>query len=82
MKIAEKISEFQNELEIQKDAQSKFAAHAQRLKSMIKKTTGVLSDLQRQLVMVKTTESVQKRQKLLQVIMLQGLPNYFLRKNR
>ncbi|MEC8678333.1 MAG: PspA/IM30 family protein [Candidatus Margulisiibacteriota bacterium] len=63
LKIAEKISEFQNELEIQKDAQSKFAAHAQRLKSMIKKTTAVLSDLQRQLVMVKTTESVQKATK-------------------
>jgi phage shock protein A len=60
MEIAQKIVELQSELEIQQQAQSSFAAHTERLKAMIKKTTKTLTDMQRQLVMVKTTESVQK----------------------
>lgn len=60
LEIAQKISEIQNEMEIQQKAQSSFATHAERLKGMIKKTTKALTDMQRQLVMVKTTESVQK----------------------
>lgn len=60
LEIAQKIAEIQSELEIQQKAQSSFAAHTDRLKAMIKKTTNALTDMQRQLVMVKTTESVQK----------------------
>ena len=60
MEIAQKIAEFQGELAIQQKAQSSFSAHTTRLKTMIKKTVKALADMNRQLVMVKTTESVQK----------------------
>lgn len=60
LEIAQKIAEIQSELDIQQKAQSSFAAHTARLKAMIKKTTKALTDMQRQLVMVKTTESVQQ----------------------
>ena len=58
--IAQKIADLQKEQTIQKTAQEKFAAHIDRLKAMIKKTTSSLADMERQLVMVKTTENVQK----------------------
>ena len=60
MEIAEKIAELQSELEIQNQAQKSFSGHTGRLKGMIKKTSKSLADMQRQLIMVKTTESVQK----------------------
>ncbi len=60
LEIAQKIAEIQGELDIQQKAQSSFAAHAERLKAMIKKTAKALAEMERQLVMVKTTESVQK----------------------
>lgn len=60
MEIAQKIAELQSELAIQQKAQSSFSTHSERLKAMIKKTTKSLTDMQRQLVMVKTTESVHK----------------------
>lgn len=60
LEVAEKIAEFQGELEIQQKAQSTFAAHTERLKNIIKTTNKSLADFKRQLVMVKTTESVQK----------------------
>lgn len=60
LEIAQKMAEIQGELDIQRKAQASFAAHTQRLKGMMKKTTQALADMQRQLVMVKTTESVQK----------------------
>jgi len=60
LEIAQKIAEIQGELDIQQKAQTSFAAHTTRLKGMIKKTAKALADMQRQLVMVKTTESVQK----------------------
>ena len=60
LEIAQKIAEFQNEMHIHEEAKAKFSAHATRLKGMIKQTTKALSDMQRQLVMVKTTDSVQK----------------------
>ena len=60
MEIAEKIAETQAELDIQSKAQESFSGHTDRLKTMIKKTSKSLTDMQRQLVMVKTTESVQK----------------------
>ncbi len=60
LEVAQKIADLQGELEIQKKAQQSFSAHAERLKAMIKKTTKAVTDLERELVMVKTTESVQK----------------------
>lgn len=60
LEIAQKIADIQGELETQQKSQSSFSAHTERLKSMIKQTTKALADMQRQLVMVKTTESVQK----------------------
>ena len=60
LEVAQKIAEFQGELEIQQKAQGSFAAHIERLKGLIKQTSKALADMQRQLVMVKTTESVQK----------------------
>jgi phage shock protein A len=60
MEIAQKIVDLQGELADQQKAQSTFAAHVQRLKGMIKQTGKTLTDMKRQLVMVKTTESVQQ----------------------
>ncbi len=60
MEIAEKIVELQSELDEQERARKSFAAHVERLKGMIKKTGKTLTDMKRQLVMVKTTESVQR----------------------
>jgi len=63
LEVAQKIAEYQGELEIQQKAQQSFSAHIERLKGMIKKTGKSLADYERQLVMVKTTESVQKATK-------------------
>jgi phage shock protein A len=60
LEIAQKIAEIQGELAIQQKAQASFGAHTERLKAMIKKTSKALADMQRQLVMVKMTDSVQK----------------------
>ncbi len=60
LEIAQKIATFETELGIQQKAQSSFAAHSERLKNMIKQAGQGLADLERQLVMVKTTDSVQK----------------------
>lgn len=60
LEIAQKIAEIQTELDIQVKSQNSFAEHAKRLKDMIKKSNKALSDMKRQLVMVKTTENVQK----------------------
>ena len=60
LEIAEKIAVLQSELEIQQKAQSSFENHTIRLKGMIKKTSKALADMERQLLMVKTTDSVQK----------------------
>lgn len=60
LEIAQKMAELQGEADIQRKAQENFAAHVERLKAMIKKTTRGLADMERQLVMVKTTDSVQK----------------------
>lgn len=63
LEVAQKIAEFQGELEIQQKAQESFAAHTERLKGLIKTTNKSLADFERQLVMVKTTDSVQKATK-------------------
>ncbi|NRD75303.1 PspA/IM30 family protein [Shewanella sp. VB17] len=60
MEIAEKISQLDQELSEQESANTSFSAHATRLKDLVRKTERQLTDYQRQLSMVKTTESVQK----------------------
>jgi len=60
LEVAEKIGELQSELEIQHKAKESFTQHVKRLKAMIKSASKSLADMNRQLVMVRTTESVQK----------------------
>ncbi|MDD8059724.1 MULTISPECIES: PspA/IM30 family protein [Shewanella] len=60
IEVAEKIAQLDQELAEQQTANDSFSAHAVRLKDLVKKTERQLSDYQRQLTMVKTTESVQK----------------------
>jgi len=63
LEVAQKIAEFQDEMAIQQKAQESFSAHVERLKGIIKQTSKSLADYQRQLTMVKTTDSVQKATK-------------------
>jgi len=58
--IAEKIASLEPELSLQEETKSSFSAHASRLKDLVKKTERQLGEYKRQLVMVKTTDSVQK----------------------
>lgn len=58
--IAEKIAALEPELSLQEETKSSFSAHADRLKDLVKKTERQLGEHKRQLVMVKTTDSVQK----------------------
>ncbi|AQS40092.1 phage shock protein A (PspA) family protein [Shewanella psychrophila] len=60
LEVAEKISQLDQELAEQLSANDNFSAHAARLKELVRKTERQLTDYQRQLTMVKTTESVQK----------------------
>ncbi|AZG34966.1 MAG: PspA/IM30 family protein [Shewanella psychromarinicola] len=60
IEIAEKIAQLDEELSEQQTANDSFSSHALRLKDLVKKTERQLNDYQRQLTMVKTTESVQK----------------------
>ncbi|MGI2260722.1 PspA/IM30 family protein [Shewanella sp. GXUN23E] len=60
LEVAEKIAGLEQELSEQQSANDSFAAHAVRLKDLVKKTERQLADYKRQLSMVKTTESVQK----------------------
>jgi phage shock protein A len=60
LEIAEKIAMLDQELAEQQSANDSFSAHAARLKELVRKTERQLTDYQRQLSMVKTTESVQK----------------------
>lgn len=60
LEISQKLAELHSELEIQRKARESFAAHTDRLKGLIKQTAKALADMQRQLIMVKTTENVQK----------------------
>ncbi len=60
LEVAEKIAQLDQELAEQQTANDSFSAHATRLKDLVRKTERQLADYQRQLAMVKTTESVQK----------------------
>ena len=58
LEIAEKIAALESQLADQESALASFSSNADRLKQLIKKTERQLSDYQRQLSMVKTTDSV------------------------
>lgn len=60
LEIAEKIASLESQLADQETSLASFTASADRLKQLIKKTERQLTDYQRQLSMVKTTDSVQK----------------------
>lgn len=63
LEIATKIADIQAELQLKKKEKESFAGHVVRLKDMIRKTNASLSDMKRQMVMVKTTDSVHKATK-------------------
>ncbi len=60
LEIAEKIANMEQEQADQQEVHNSFAQHATRLKSLVKKTERQVKEYERQLTMVKTTESVQK----------------------
>lgn len=60
LEIAEKIASLESELMDQQQANDSYTKNATRLKELVKNTERQLTDYQRQLSMVKTTESVQK----------------------
>jgi len=60
LEVAEKIATLEVELNDQLQANQSYSASAERLKHLVKTTERQLADYQRQLSMVKTTESVQK----------------------
>jgi|TARA_B100000315_G_scaffold259226_1_gene314369 phage shock protein A len=60
LEIAEKIATLEQELIDQEEVHKSFSTHANRLKELVKKTERQIKEYERQLTMVKTTESVQK----------------------
>lgn len=60
LEIAEKIATMEQEQGDQQEVYNSFSQHATRLKDLVKKTERQLKEYERQLTMVKTTESVQK----------------------
>ena len=60
LEIAEKIAQLEVDLAEQEEVHKSFSSHVVRLKDLVKKTERQLKDYERQLSMVKTTESVQK----------------------
>jgi len=60
LEIAEKIAQLETDLVEQEEVHKSFSGHVVRLKDLVKKTERQLKEYQRQLSMVKTTESVQK----------------------
>jgi len=60
LEVAEKISTLETEKHEQQEVVSSFQSHAERLKELVRKSERLIKDHERQLSMVKTTESVQK----------------------
>jgi len=60
MEIAEKIARLDLEVSDETEVVNSFTTHVARLKELVKKTERQIKDYERQLSMVKTTESVQK----------------------
>lgn len=61
--VAEKIGELDQEVATQQSAKEQYSAHVSRLKDLMKKTERTIREHERELAMVKTTESVQKATK-------------------
>ena len=62
VEVAEKIAELENEQAVHQQAVTAFAAKVNSLKDLMKKAERTIRDHERELNMVKTTESVQKAQ--------------------
>jgi phage shock protein A len=62
VEVAEKIAELENERGVHQQAVTAFAAKVNSLKDLMKKAERTIRDHERELNMVKTTESVQKAQ--------------------
>lgn len=60
LEIAEKIAGLETEFAEQEEVRKSFSEHVSRLKDLVKKAERQLKEYERQLCMVKTTESVQK----------------------
>ena len=60
MEIAEKIAEFENDKSEQEEVLATYTASVAQLKNQVKEAEKTIKENQRQLSMVKTTESVQK----------------------
>lgn len=60
LEIAEKIANLDTELSEQTEVHNSYSGHVGRLKDLVKKTERQIKEYERQLTMVKTTESVQK----------------------
>ena len=60
LEIAEKISSLEIDLAEQQQVHDTFTGHVSRLKDLVKKSDRQIKEYERQLSMVKTTESVQK----------------------
>ena len=60
LEIAEKISQLEVDLSEQQQVHDSFNGHVSRLKDLVKKSGRQIKEYERQLSMVKTTESVQK----------------------
>lgn len=60
LEISERIASFNDELTVQKHAKEVFTSHTDKLKVVINKTEKVLEGMNRQLAIVKATDSVQK----------------------
>ncbi len=60
LEIAEKIGGLETELVEQEEVRDRFSEHVSRLKDLVKKAERQIKEYERQLSMVKTTESVQR----------------------
>ncbi len=60
LEVAEKIAGLETDLSAQVESLARFTSHVARLKELIKKSEKLIIDHQRQLSLVKTTETVQR----------------------
>ena len=60
LEIADKIATLETDLAEQTEVHKSYSVHVERLKDLVKKTERQIKEYERQLSMVKTTESVQK----------------------
>lgn len=60
LEISERIAEFTDELTVQSKAKAIFTEHVDRLKAVINKTDKAITSMNRQLSLIKATDSLQK----------------------